>query len=166
MAASGTLAIGGDELAVVGDAWFDHQWGDFNALTVAWDWFALQLADGTDVMLSLLRSEAGRPLHRYGTLVQPDGTASHLGPDDFLVDVTDSWTSPASAATYPISWRVQVPAYSLDVTLVPVVEDSEFDATSTTRNFYWEGEVAVTGSQPGNGFVEMTGYAPIELTQP
>ena len=166
LAATGTLVIGDSELAVVGEAWFDHQWGNFNALNGGWDWFALQLADGSDVMLSILRSDDGGALHRYGTLVQPDGTEHHLGADDFTVVATDSWSSPASGATYPIVWRAQVPSYSLDVTLVPVVKASEFDATMTTRNFYWEGEVTVTGSHLGNGFVEMVGYAPVQPFQP
>jgi predicted secreted hydrolase len=30
-----------------GQAWFDHQWGDFRVdRFVGWDWFALQLDDG------------------------------------------------------------------------------------------------------------------------
>ena len=166
LAVSGTLAIGDSELAVVGEAWFDHQWGDFNALNVGWDWFALQLSDGSDVMLSILRSEEGRALHRYGTLVQPDGTARHLGSDDFTVDATDTWSSPVSGATYPIVWRLQVPSFGLELELTPVVRDSEFDATLTTRNFYWEGQVTVSGSHLGKGFVEMAGYAPIQPSQP
>jgi predicted secreted hydrolase len=36
---------------------------------------------------------------------------------------------------------------------------SEFDATSTTRNYYWEGEVTINGSHGGKGFVELSGYA-------
>ena len=166
LSASGSLSAGNEKLTVVGEAWFDHQWGDFNALNIGWDWFALQLADGSDVMLSVLRSEEGSALHRYGTLVRPDGSAQHLGSDDFTVVATDSWSSPTSGATYPIVWGVQVPSYGLDVTLIPVIEASQFDATATTRNFYWEGEVTIKGSHIGDGFVEMVGYAPIQPFQP
>ena len=35
------------------------------------------------------------------------------------------------------------------------MEDQELDATVR----YWEGAVDVTGSVPGVGFLEMTGYA-------
>ena len=38
-----------------------------------WDWFAVNLADGTDLTLSLVRdADGGYPLV-YGTLVRPDG---------------------------------------------------------------------------------------------
>ncbi|MDQ3554990.1 MAG: MMPL family transporter, partial [Chloroflexota bacterium] len=56
MDASGTLTLDGQELAVEGMAWFDHQWGDFIAVGAGgWDWFAVNLDDGTDFTLSLVR---------------------------------------------------------------------------------------------------------------
>jgi predicted secreted hydrolase len=60
MDARGTLTLDGEDVAVTGEAWFDHQWGDF--ITVGgggWDWFAVNLADGTDVTLSLVRDADG-----------------------------------------------------------------------------------------------------------
>ena len=59
---------------VVGQAWFDHQWGDFrvDALT-GWDWFALQLDDGAEVMLYLIRDETGGYVASAGSYVTADG---------------------------------------------------------------------------------------------
>ena len=92
MDATGTLTLGDEVIPVTGDAWFDHQWGDFIAVGAGgWDWFAVNLADGTDITLSLVRdADGGYPLV-YGTLVQPDGTTSHLTRDDFEVAVTGHW---------------------------------------------------------------------------
>jgi predicted secreted hydrolase len=43
---------------------------------------------------------------------------------------------------------------------MPVFEDQELDCCSTTLNTYWEGEVEVTGSVGGIGYVELAGYGP------
>ena len=41
-------------------AWFDHQWGDFISVGGGgWDWFAVNLDDGTDLTLSLVRDADG-----------------------------------------------------------------------------------------------------------
>ena len=80
--------------------------------------------------------------------------------------IDNTWTSPASSATYPMGWRVRIPGQDLDVILSPVLEESEFDARGTTLNSYWEGEVTVSGSHSGSGFVELVGYAPIQETAP
>ncbi|MBI4504876.1 MAG: hypothetical protein HY691_05020, partial [Chloroflexi bacterium] len=49
MAVQGTLEIAGQRMAVSGQAWFDKQWGDFLVFPQGgWDWFALQLDDGSD----------------------------------------------------------------------------------------------------------------------
>ena len=54
MDATGSLTLGDETFDVTGTAWFDHQWGDFIAVGGGgWDWFAINLDDGTDLMLSL-----------------------------------------------------------------------------------------------------------------
>ena len=66
-------------MQVTGEAWFDHQWGDFIAVGGGgWDWFAVNLADGTDFTLSLVRAADGSYPLVYGTYVAPDGTVTHL----------------------------------------------------------------------------------------
>ena len=52
-------------MSVTGEAWFDHQWGDFIAVGGGgWDWFAVNLDDGTDLTLSLVRAADGTlPAH-------------------------------------------------------------------------------------------------------
>ena len=56
MQALGTLTVDGHAMTVDGAAWFDHQWGDFISVGGGgWDWFAVNLDDGTDLTLSLVR---------------------------------------------------------------------------------------------------------------
>ena len=87
---------------VEGDAWFDHQWGDFISVGAGgWDWFAVNLDDGTDLTLSLVRAADGTYPLVYGTLVDAGGRARHLDAAAFTVDVTDHWTSPSTGADLP-----------------------------------------------------------------
>ena len=165
MAASGTIVVDGARLAVTGTAWFDHQWGDFIAVGGGgWDWFAISLDDGTDLMLSLVRSADGTYPLVYGTLVLPDGTSRPVARAEITVDALGHWTSARTGAIYPSGWRVRVSGAGLDLTVVPTVRDQELDTRATTGVVYWEGSETVTGTRSGRpvtgkGYVELTGYA-------
>ena len=165
MGATGTLVVDGERIPVTGTAWFDHQWGDFIAVGGGgWDWFAVNLADGTDLTMSLVRSADGTYPLVYGTLVRPDGTSVPLARDEISVTALGEWTSARTGATYPSGWRVRVSADALDLTVLPTVRDQELDTRATTGVVYWEGSETVTGSRAGRpvagrGYVELTGYA-------
>jgi len=166
MPARGTLTLDGRPLAVTGQAWFDHQWGDFIAVgSGGWDWFAVNLADGTDLVLWLVRDEAGVYRLVYGTLRRPDRTVVHLPAEAFSVRATEHWTSPHSGAAYPAGWRIVVPGEDLTIDLSPTVADQELDTRPTSGVVYWEGSQLVRASLrgrslSGEAYVELTGYAP------
>ena len=165
MIASGTVDVGADTLVVEGTAWFDHQWGDFISVGGGgWDWFAVNLEDGTDLTLSLVRDADGSYPLVYGTLVDAAGATRHLPGDAFTVEVTDRWTSPASGADYPAGWRVTIPADRLVIDLEPTVAAQELDTRATTGVVYWEGSQTVRAIRDGvplggEAYVELTGYA-------
>jgi predicted secreted hydrolase len=165
MTASGTLTLDGTALSVTGSAWFDHQWGDFISVGGGgWDWFALNLDDGTDLTLSLVRDADGTYPLIYGTVVAADGSVTHLDREAFGVTVTGHWTSPATGATYPARWTVAVPGLGLTVELAPTIADQELDTRATTGVVYWEGSQRVTATRNGvplggQAYVELTGYA-------
>jgi RND superfamily putative drug exporter len=172
MAATGMLTIDGTGVSVTGSAWFDHQWGDFIAVGGGgWDWFAVNLDDGTDLTLSLVRDADGSYPLVYGTLVAPDGTTTHLPREAFTVDVAGRWRSPSTGADYPAGWRVTLPDQDLVIDLAPTVADQELDTRATTGVVYWEGSQRVTarrGGAPlgGEAYVELTGYGPAGKGQP
>ncbi|MEO5966357.1 MAG: lipocalin family protein [Candidatus Limnocylindrales bacterium] len=165
MAATGSVRLGDETLEVTGDAWFDHQWGDFISVGGGgWDWFAVNLDDGTDLTISLVRAADGSYPLVYGTLVAPDGATRHLGPADLAVDVTDRWTSPATGARYPAGWTVSIPGERLVIALRPTVAHQELDTRASTGVVYWEGSQRVTATRDGapvggSAYVELTGYA-------
>ena len=166
MTGTGTLTLGGETIPVTGAAWFDHQWGDFISVGGGgWDWFAINLDDGVDLTLSLVRAADGSYPLIYGTLTRPDGSTESLSRDAFTVEVTDSWVSEATGATYPAGWRVTVPGEDLVVDLTPTVHAQELDTRRTTGVVYWEGSQVVTATRAGaplsgEAYVELTGYGP------
>ena len=157
MATTGTVTLDGEAIPVEGLTWFDREWST-SALgggQVGWDWFALHLDDGRDLMLYQLRQQDGSkdPLSE-GSLVAADGSKTRLDAADFELTPVGTWTSP-DGAVYPTRWRVRVPAAGIDDEVAAAFEAQELDATIR----YWEGAVDVSGSAPGVGFLEMTGYA-------
>ena len=166
MDTSGTLTVGSQQLTVGGTAWFDHQWGNFIAVGAGgWDWFAVNLSDRSDLMLSLVRAANGTYPLVYGTLVAADGSVEQLARNDFTVTVQGHWTSPQTGATYPSGWHIEIPDKQLAIDLSPTVADQELDTRPTTAVAYWEGSQVVTGTragQPlaGQAYVELTGYTP------
>ena len=155
---TGKITMSGRESAVRGEAWFDHQWGDFAPQSLSWDWFSLRLTDGSDLMLYQIRDTKGKFIAKLGTLVKADGTSVALLSNDFKVEALGTWKSLNTGIVYPIEWTLETPSSSVLVHLRPLLDNAEFDATRTTRNSYWEGAVTVTGSHQGDGFLELAGY--------
>jgi predicted secreted hydrolase len=162
MAAHGTVQAGGERVEVEGQAWMDREWSS-NALgagLVGWDWFALQLDDGRDLMLYRLRHPDGSASPwSGGIVVEPDGRTSALGAEDVVVEVTGAWTSPRSGVRYPAGWRLRWAAAALTLDLAPRVAAQEMDVGVR----YWEGAVTVAGTRAGRavaglGYVELVGY--------
>jgi predicted secreted hydrolase len=166
MEATGALMIDGRRRSVEGIAWFDHQWGDFISVGGGgWDWFAINLEDGTDLTLSLVRDRDGSYPLVYGTLVDPDGAVRHLPRDAFSVEVTDRWLSPTTGTEYPAGWTITLPGDDLRIELRPTVAHQELDARATTGVVYWEGSQEVRAARGGDvlggeAYVELTGYGP------
>lgn len=161
LSAHGRLTRAGEVLAVQGLAWFDREWGSggLGAHEVGWDWFALQLGDGTSLMFYLLRDrDGGRDPHSAGTWVSAAGEPRSLGAQEVSIEVTDHWRG-RDAVRYPSGWRLRVPSLSLDLAVRPVLAAQELDATPR----YWEGAVDVSGVRAGKnlagrGYVELVGY--------
>jgi predicted secreted hydrolase len=163
----GTIRLHGRELAVSGLSWMDHEFSSaaLQPGIVGWDWFSLQLDNGTELMLYRLRQEDGRPNPASsGTLVNADGTIRHLSADDLQLTVLEYWQSPRSGGRYPAAWQVTAPSAELSLAIVPNLADQEMRTPGSTAVTYWEGSVSITGEMAGRpvkgkGYVELTGYA-------
>jgi predicted secreted hydrolase len=160
---TGKVSLSGVETDVQGLSWMDHEFST-SALApdeVGWDWFALQLSDGSELMVYDLRRQDGSiDPYSSGTLVRPDGSSRYLTRQDFQIKVTSTWRSPHSGAVYPAGWVVSLPSEQLSLTIKPYLADQELNVSF----IYWEGAVQISGQAggkpvTGSGYVELTGYA-------
>ncbi len=166
LATTGTIALGADTLAVAGTSWMDHEFMSSSLAPgqVGWDWFAITLDDGRELMLyQLRRADGSREPASSGTLVRRDGSTLHVPGTAWSVEPTSTWTSPRSGGRYPSGWLVRVPGEGLELRLEPTVADQERPGGATGVT-YWEGSVRVSGRMrgavaSGRGYVELTGYA-------
>jgi len=160
LATRGTLRVAGRELAVEGSSWLDREWSTsvLDEGQVGWDWFALQLDDGRELMLYQMRRRDGTPSPwSSGTLVARDGATRTLAAGDFAIEVLDRWTSPESGVVYPARWRLSVPGEGLALEVVPCAPDAELRLAFR----YWEGPAEVRasdGAPLGRAYVELVGY--------
>ncbi|HEV2582905.1 MAG TPA: lipocalin-like domain-containing protein [Ktedonobacteraceae bacterium] len=168
MAVSGTLVDHGQALAVSGEAWMDHQWGNFVTLGGGgWDWFSIQLANNTELMLYLIRDATGKIVSTYVGYILPDAQERLLPPQSLRVQVLDHWRSSVTGVVYPSGWLVQIHDAQLyaTLTLLPELKNQELVVYQSTGNSYWEGAVSIVGQDNGSaisgeGYVELTGYQP------
>jgi predicted secreted hydrolase len=157
------LAVEGElnGAAVTGTAWMDHEWfsNQLGPDQRGWDWFSVQLDDGTELMLFELRRHDGTiDPHSSGTYVARDGRARHLRRGDFDLQPAAWWTSPATGARYPVRWRIAVPSLGLALEAAAAVDAQELKGEGESLPSYWEGAVVYTGTRGGVGYLEMTGY--------
>jgi predicted secreted hydrolase len=160
--AAGSVSRAGISLPVSGVVWLDREWGS-GSLGVeqqGWDWFALDLDDGSTLMFYALRDRDGRrDVHSAGTFVDAAGEATPLRNDDVQITVQRHWSSPRGGQ-YPAQWAVRVRSQDLQLNVTPLLADQEL----STQPRYWEGAVQVTGQHhrtriSAQGYVELVGYA-------
>jgi predicted secreted hydrolase len=148
----GELKLPGGAVAVTGEAWLDHEWSSqpLAKNQTGWDWFSLHFDSGEKMMGFRLR-EAGSDF-TSATWIAADGSAQPLQPG--ALKVTPLETARVAGRKVPIRWRVEVPEKGVDVTTQALNPQAWMD----TLFPYWEGPARLTGTHPGKGYVEMTGY--------
>ena len=181
MPTTGTITIDGEQVRVTGDSWMDHEFGTsfLEPEQRGWDWFAIQLSDGRELMLYQLRradtrgpgdadsaSRGGggsRDPRSSGTLVDRSGRTTHLANTDFTLTEGRAQFKSKNGAVYPIEWIVAIPSQRIDLKVTTPLPDQELSLLPSTGIAYWEGIIDVAGTtngQPvtGVGYLEMTGY--------
>ncbi|WP_339802421.1 lipocalin-like domain-containing protein [uncultured Marinobacter sp.] len=149
---SGEVRIGDRVEQVEGTGWLDREWSSqfLRADQQGWDWFALRLDSGARLMAFRLREEQGDYLS--GTWITPDGTTIALSPGD--LDISPEDIRSTALGDVPVQWRIEVKP--VDVTLVARAPAGQYWNDGLYP--YWESPVAVSGSETGEGYMELTGY--------
>jgi len=160
LAAEGTITIDGEVHYVKGTAWLDREWST-SALgegQIGWDWFALQLDDGRDIMYYQLRQEDGQAdPSSQGIIVSPQGNKTGLNASDVKLEVLNTWESPGGGL-YPLEWRMTLIPSDETLIIRTILEGQEQNLSVR----YWEGAIDVfdeTGEEEiGRGYMELTSY--------
>jgi predicted secreted hydrolase len=163
---TGTIVLDGKRFSVEGTSWMDHEFfsHQLEGDQAGWDWFSLQLADHSELMLFRLRRKDGSlDPFSAGTFVDPQGHTRHLAAGDFTVTPGKTWTSPATGGRYPVEWTVEVPSIGFKASLHTPMAQQELTDSSRTGTSYWEGAIDVDAMRLGRplsgvGYLEMTGY--------
>lgn len=144
---------------VTGTAWIDREWSSsvLAGHQVGWDWFALQLTDGRDLMIYQLRDRDGRPdAHSYAVEIDSTGNKTIIPFQQIRLDIERWWESP-SGARYPVSGRIHRTDTDETIVYRPLIDNQELPLTVR----YWEGAILLsddTGASIGHGYLELTGY--------
>ncbi len=177
------IAIAGDVLAgdgavpVTGLGWLDREWssGVLANEHQGWNWFALQLQDGLDVMaFTLRRRDGATDAYNQGLIIDADGRRA-LRAGDFTLTALRWWRD-ADGSRWPVRWRLafaqplayrprtatgQPDAAPLQRVQSLTIEAAIDDQVMNTLVRYWEGLVRVyasDGRDVGRGYMELTGY--------
>lgn len=152
-AVEGTLTLPEGEVAVRGIAWLDREWSSQPLAQdqAGWDWFSLSFDTGEKLMGFSLRDTGGGSF-TSATWIGADGSATPYGDGNLVA--TPLETSRVDGRDVPTRWRLALPDRALDITVGALNTQAWMDLSIP----YWEGPVRVTGTHPGKGYLEMTGY--------
>ena len=150
---AGTVTLGERILRVSGKGWFDREWSSqfLKAGQQGWDWFGLHLDDGRKLMAFRLRAEDSGA-YSSGSWINEEGDVATLGDDELTLNPV-SWRGTPNGRV-PVKWHLTIPEREVDLSVA--APPGEYWNTGFYP--YWESPVSVTGSHPGKGYMELTGY--------
>jgi len=155
---SGTLTLDSERIELKGLSWLDREWST-SALgedQAGWDWFSLQLDDGSDIMFYRLREKSGESSPQSaGSVLNANGRLLKLNADDVVLTARRWWHN-ATGSRYPVAWELYIKPLQRRFAVEATLDDQEMNLSVR----YWEGTVSITeaGVKAGLGYLEMTGY--------
>ncbi len=164
--AEGKIRLSGQEHEVTGWAWMDREWSTsvLEEDQVGWDWFALQLDNGEEIMFGRIRrSNGSADSFSGGCWINKEGETTPLAFEDVVVETRAYWQN-HDGEKYPSLWRLSIPTRDTVLEIEPLLADQELRLSI----HYWEGAVSAEGTiagrgVQGKGYVELTGYADTPL---
>ncbi len=164
----GTVRIGDQTLKVHGESWMDHEISSsqLSPEQIGWDWAAIQLKDGRELMVYRMRLKSGG-VDPFSTLAWIDaaGGVKHSSPDHFSWKERGFWQSKVTQARYPVHVEITtndpMTQKPVSLRLEPLAEAQE-QTGALGGTAYWEGACRVLddqGKDIGSSFLELTGYS-------
>jgi predicted secreted hydrolase len=180
---TGTLTVHGFTEDVLGNAWIDHQWGNFvnqnpppRGLKMTYEWFSIQLNDNREIMVGdAWDRETGQKINQSYTgglnLLNRDGSSELL--KDYTITPQASWNDTTDHRFYSSKWHITETSKSIDLTVTPVFL---YQVMRLKENYpllqqfleelfpgacFWEGVCMVSGTING---ISVNGKSYAELT--
>ncbi len=160
LTATGSIQLEGRQYKVNGKVWMDREWSTsvLGKQQSGWDWFALRLDDGSNLMLFQVRHRAGKPF-RYAIVQTAKGALTKYTAAKIELQTNRYWNSPKTGVRYPLEWKLSIDQGAVEIDIVPAFADQELDLGFR----YWEGAVFAKGiihgkGVSGEGYMELTGY--------
>jgi len=140
---------------ITGQAWMDHQWDTQDWLVtrdkgneiLGWDWFGVNLDDGTNLIIILHRNAKTGEVFHSSTVFLKDGEQP-VTLDHTAAEPTEFWESPDTHIKYPVSWKITNEYLELSLTFTPTVKNQEVPLFGLARSV-WEGSGKVSGTLQG-----------------
>ena len=151
---------------VTGKAWMDHQWGD-SAWAAApdnqknlygWDWFGINLDDGTHLIVHLYK-EAETGNLSFSSAIKLDDNGNYTFLNGLKAEPIEFWESSSTRIRYPVSWKIEISELGLNIHFEPIVKNQEIMVFGLARAI-WEGEGQIHGTMNGK---QITGRARAEF---
>lgn len=153
----GKITVNQRDYLVSGNSWFDREWGSssLDKDQQGWDWFALQLNSGEELMYYRLRNNQGQA-HPFsaGIWVDKLGRSRPIAAEEIVVTPTGWWQG-SEGHRYPVRWQVDY--RDRHWRIEPLIENQLMN----TQVRYWEGAIKILDNenkQVGSGYLELTGY--------
>ena len=167
MEVSGKITLENKKIEVNGRAWMDHEFTSFKPKesTRGWDWFALGLDNGYDIMLYQIHNIDGETSKdSVGAVINEQNAPTAITMPVYAIETLKTWKSVNTGAAYPSQWKITLPKIPATLTVTPLLADQEM-IMKNSDIIYWEGACSVTGTWGENedpvkglAYVELTGY--------
>ena len=148
-----------------GPSWFDHEWAtnQLAANQVGWDWFSLQLDDGSDLMLFHFRTKnGGRDPNSCGHFRRCDrGLATPLARPTLRSNPIETWSAPNRRPSIPVEMADHDPAVELRLDVGAALKDQELrlKPSPTGKVPFALRALPTQGDVKGSGYLRNDGYA-------
>jgi len=154
--ARGVLTYHGITEPFEATAWMDHQWGPFfvspievGKLFESYEWFSIQLDDGSDLMLINIYDRHFRlpKTLDYGAVEILDQNNMNKHTVDRIFKRKKYWQDPVSGHTMSMGWTLEVIDWDLSLNMEP--DFYEQMVKMPLNGDFWEGSISVKGYHRG-----------------
>ncbi len=153
----GSFKTSNENINVTGKGWFDHEWtsGLLDDQTLGWDWFSLHLDNGDKLMAFRMRMRDGQD-YVTASYIDAGGSSTTFSYPDITLLPTAMFPvyTQEGERPMPLEWRLSLPNKNLDL-LVVTTKQQQWNPALVP---YYEGQIHITGTHTGKGFMELTGY--------